>query len=77
MSEDFRKATDELLAGIDHARLAKILGCSVATVRQARLNPSAKAHRSAPEGWEIKVADLAKKEASRLIRLSKALQRHF
>lgn len=75
MPEDFRKATDELLAGISHDRLAEALGVSVATVRQARLDPAAKAHRNAPEGWPGVVAEMAEKEAARLQRLSKALQR--
>jgi len=35
------------------------LGCSVPTVRQARLDESAKAHRSPPDGWERAVAQLA------------------
>lgn len=75
MPEDFRKATDDLLAGISHEKLASVLGVSVATVRQARLVPTAKAHRNAPEGWQAKVADLAEREANRLQRLAKALQR--
>ena len=75
MPEDFRKATDGLFEGISHDRLAQALGVSVATVRQARLAPSAKAHRNAPEGWEETVADLAEVEASRLLRLSKALSK--
>jgi hypothetical protein len=77
MPEDFRKATSELLAGIDHPKLAKILGCSVATLRQARLDPAAKAHRNAPEGWQAKVAETAVKESDRLQRLAKALQRRI
>jgi hypothetical protein len=75
MPEDFKKATDELLAGISHDRLANVLGVSVATVRQARLDPAAKAHRNAPGGWEGVVADLAEIEAERLLRLSKALNK--
>jgi hypothetical protein len=75
MPEDFRKATDGLLAGISHAELAAALGVSVPTVRQARLDESAKAHRNAPEGWEKTVADLADREANRLLNLSKSLQR--
>lgn len=77
MPEDFKKATDELLAGVDHPKLAKKLGCSVATVRQARLDPNAKAHRNAPEGWQRRVAEMAEQEANRLMRLAKALQRRI
>jgi hypothetical protein len=75
MPEDFRKATDGLLAGISHAELAAALKVSVPTVRQARLDESAKAHRNAPEGWKSVVANLAEREANRLQRLAKSLQR--
>jgi hypothetical protein len=75
MPEDFRKATDQLLAGISHQQLADALAVSVPTVRQARLDESANAHRSAPEGWEAKVAAMAEREANRLQRLAKSLQR--
>ncbi len=43
MSQSFRKATDELFSVISHEELAKALGCSVATIRQARLAEGAKA----------------------------------
>jgi len=70
---DFRKATDELLAGISHQELAKALGTSVATVRQARLDEAAKAHRRPPEGWEPKVARLARAKAAHFARLADRL----
>jgi|GEM_PF-2000169 len=74
MAMTFRDATDDLLKGISHERLAAALGVSVPSVRQARLDPTAKAHRSPPEGWEGKVAKLAESEGKRLLRLSKSLQ---
>jgi len=74
MPKDFRDATDGLLAGISHAELAAALKVSVPTVRQARLDESAKAHRNAPEGWQRTVAALAEREAKRLQRLAKSLQ---
>lgn len=45
------------------ADLARALGISVASIRQARLNTAAAAHRAPPDGWEKAVADLAKKRA--------------
>ena len=42
---DFKKATDDLFAGISHEDLARALGVSVAAIRQARLDPKAKAYR--------------------------------
>ena len=74
MSRDFRKATDELFAVISHQELAEALGCSVATVRQARLDPAAKAHRKPPEGWETVVAKLAEGRSAALGRLATKLK---
>lgn len=75
MAMDFKEATDELLACISHEKLAKALGVSVPSVRQARLKPDARAYRRPPEGWEGTVADLAEMGAVRLERLSKALNK--
>lgn len=70
---DFKKATEELMAGMTREQIAAALDCSEATVRQARLEPSAKAHRNPPEGWEAKVAKLAKQRAERLTRMAERL----
>jgi hypothetical protein len=43
---DFKEATDGLFGRVDHDALAKALGVSVASIRQARLRPEAGAHRS-------------------------------
>ena len=56
---EFRKATDELFEKLDHETLAKALGVSVATIRQARLKPDANAHRTPPRDWEKTVISLA------------------
>ena len=56
---DFKKATDGLFDRVDYKALAKALGTSVATVRQARLKPEARAHRKPPSGWESSVIRLA------------------
>ena len=69
MVMNFRKATDDLLAGVSHEELAKALGVSVATVRQARLANDAKAHRSPPEGWESVILRMAKQRADHYKRL--------
>ena len=74
MAKSFRTATDELTAVISHEELAKALGCSVATLRQARLDESAKAHRKPPEGWETVVAKLARAKAVALARLATGLK---
>jgi len=72
---DFNKATDELMGGLTRADIAKGLGCSLSSVRQAKLGEGNAARRSPPQGWESKVATMAKKEGERLLRLSKALER--
>ena len=69
MAMNFRKVTDDILAGVSHDELAKALNCSVATVRQARLDESAKAHRNPPEGWEKAVLKLAEQKLEHFKRL--------
>jgi hypothetical protein len=66
---DFKKATDILFGGVSHEDLAKTLGISVATVRQARLRPDAKAHRSAPDHWQDAVVRLAEERVQHYGRL--------
>ena len=56
---DFKKATDGLFSRVTHGDLAKRLGASVATVRQARLRPGAMAHRAPPENWRDAVIRIA------------------
>ncbi len=70
---DFKKATEELMAGMTRGQIAEALGVSEATVRQARLDDTANAHRNPPAGWEAKVAKLAKQRAERLSRLAERL----
>jgi len=63
---DFKNATDRLFSRIDHPDLARALGVSVASIRQARLKPNAKAHRSPPPDWQ-----------NALLRLAEERVRHF
>lgn len=70
---DFKKASEELMAGMTRGQIADALGVSEATVRQARLDPSAKAHRSPPDGWEAVLARLARKRAESLQKLADKL----
>ena len=70
---DFRKATDELLLSISHQELADALRVSVATVRQARLDESAKAHRAPPEKWEAAIIKLARQKSEHFARLAARL----
>ena len=62
--------------GVSHERLAKALGVSVATVRQARLNPEAKAHRSPPDQWRRVIAELAEGKIAEYRKLIEGLEAH-
>ena len=62
---DFKKATDRLFTRIDHSDLAEALGVSVPSIRQAQLNPEAKAHRTPPTKWEPSVIRLAERQIMR------------
>lgn len=74
MPNNFRDATDELFNGVSDIELADALGCSVASVRQARLREGALARRAPPKGWEAAVAKLADQKALRLTKLSTRLK---
>ena len=65
----FKKATDRLFSRIDHENLAKALGVSIASIRQARLSPDALAHRTPPPDWETAVLRLAKERVSHFRKL--------
>lgn len=71
---NFRKATDELLAGVTLEDLADALGKSVQAIRQARTDEESTAHRTPPVGWEGGVKRLAVQRARQLARLAKALK---
>jgi hypothetical protein len=73
---DFRKATDELFDRLDHETLAKRLGVSIASIRQARLDPKAKAHREPPPNWPDAAIQLAEERISMYQRLIHDLK-HF
>lgn len=73
---DFRKATDDLFSPVSHADLAKALGVSVPLVRQARLDEKAKAHRTAPEGWEKAIIRIAEKRIRQYESLIRRLGKH-
>lgn len=72
---DFKEATDGLFDRIDHAELAEALGVSVALIRQARLNPKARAFRSPPAGWEAAALRVAKRRLTSYQRLVERLER--
>jgi hypothetical protein len=70
---EFREATDALFARVDHEELARLLGVSVASIRQARLRANAKARRAPPEHWREAVIRLAGERASHYARIIEEL----
>ena len=56
---DFRQATDSLCERVDHEDVARALGVSVQTIRQARLRSEAEAHRAPPVDWQGRLIRLA------------------
>jgi len=72
---DFKRATDGLFARVDHEDLAKRLGVSVATIRQARLRPGANAHRTPPDKWRDAVVRIAESQIMRYRKLIEDVRR--
>jgi hypothetical protein len=66
---NFKDATDQLFNGVSQQELADLLGISVASIRQARLAATAKAHRNPPDKWEDAVIRLAEKRVFHYRRL--------
>jgi hypothetical protein len=57
---NFRKATDELFNRVDHGTLARELGVSVASIRQARLRSDSAAYRLPPNEWQQAILALSR-----------------
>lgn len=72
---DFKKTTDLLFANISHDDFARAAHTSVATLRQARLDKTAKAHRSPPPDWEKVALRLAEAQARHFERLAENLRK--
>ncbi len=62
---NFREATDCLCEKVDHEDVARALGVSVQSVRQARLDDTARARREPPKDWPYAVIRLAEQQIMR------------
>lgn len=71
---EFREALDKLGERVTHEEVASALGVSVASVRQYRLSPDARAHRSPPAGWPEVLSKLAEARGEELIELAQRLK---
>ncbi len=72
MAIDFIAATDAILAKTKPEDLAEAIGCSLSSVKQARMTEGG-GRRSPPPGWEMGVAKLARQRAEQLRRLADKL----
>jgi hypothetical protein len=66
---NFREAVDALCASLSHEDVAKALGVSLQTVRQARLREDSDAFRAPPKNWKAATIRLAEGRASYYRRL--------
>jgi transposase len=73
MTKQFRMVTDDLFWGVSQDEAAKAMGCSVATIRQARRDPGNAAYRKPPAGWEKAARKLAEAQAAHFTKLAAKL----
>jgi hypothetical protein len=73
MAMDFKAATDALFARTGVDDLASELGCSPASIKQARMDGENAGRRSPPPGWEAAAARLARQKAAQLQKLADRL----
>jgi hypothetical protein len=71
---NFKQATDVLFGRVEHAKLAKALNLSVASIRQGRLSRTAKAYREPPPAWQKAVIRLAQKRIAQFRELIERLK---
>jgi hypothetical protein len=71
---DFHEAVDALCASLTHEDVAKALGVSLQTVRQARLRRDADAFRAPPKNWERALTRLAENRVAYYRRLADKLK---
>ena len=55
----FREAVDALCSALNHEDVAKALGVSVQTIRQARMKEDSKSSRAPPQNWDRALVRLA------------------
>jgi DNA-binding GntR family transcriptional regulator len=71
---DFREAVDALCDSLSHEDVAKALGVSLQTVRQARLREDSNAFRTPPKNWKAAIIRLAEARASHYRKLIEKLK---
>lgn len=71
---DFRAAVKTLGGAYTQQDIADALGVSWHTVKQASLPTDSSGHRNPPEGWEARLAKLARERAGELDDLATELE---
>jgi hypothetical protein len=71
----FREAVDALCASCRHEDVAKSLGVSVQTIRQARMQENSKSFREPPQNWERALIWLAENRIAHYRRLIEKLRK--
>lgn len=70
---DFRAAVEKLNETTTREEIAKDIGVSFHSVRQALLPQESQSHRAAPPGWRPVLARLARERAQALLELADRL----
>jgi hypothetical protein len=70
----FREAVDVLCASLSHEDVAKALGVSLQSVRQARLSEESTAFRAPPKNWKNAIIRLAEARMTHYPKLVEKLQ---
>jgi len=71
----FREAVDALCSSLNHEDVAKALGASVQTIRQARMQEDSNSFRAPPKNWEKAIIRLAETRGAYYRKLIQQLQR--
>ncbi len=74
MHMNFREAVDAVCSYLSHEDVAKALGVSVQTVRQARVREDSAAFRMPPKNWKGPIIRLAEARVSHYRKLIEKLK---
>lgn len=73
---NFKDATDRLIDRVTLPEIAAACGASVNAVERARMDPASNSYRTAPPGWEMAVARLARERGGDLLKLADVIEEH-
>jgi hypothetical protein len=70
----FVEATNVFMVRVTLKDVARSIGCSTQTLKQARLSPKTTHHRRPPKGWEAVLVQLARARIMELEELARMLE---